>query len=183
VDRRTLAFGLLAVVVVAAAAVFALSYVTGRDAERRAVEGPSESPFTMTRPSGWKELADQEREALPGSPLAVLRREDGKGIAIVGKEASRSRDFDKLSRELDRELPKSFSDFEKVTSHTIAVKAGQAFLYSYTRKKKGTANSVVVVPAKSGRFTINTVVTGGAVDVARQVGAMIRSFDTRPSGD
>lgn len=176
-DRRTSLIGLVAVAVVASAAIFAYSQMAGRDSEDGTVKGPPGNPFTIERPSGWTELSKEQLQALPGSPLAALRREDRQGILIVNKQAGTSRDFGKISSDLDRSLPKGLPDFKKVTSHTIAIKAGNAFLYSYIRTKKGTAHSVVVVPVDSGRYTINAVVTGGVANVARQVGTMIRSFD------
>ena len=169
--------GFLTVAVVAAAAIFVVNRLTGRGNESGTVKGPSGNPFTFERPSGWKELSRTELDGLPGSPLVVLRRKDGRGILIVNEQARTSHDFAKISSDLDTALPKSVPDFKKVTSHTIGVKAGQAFLYSYTRTKKGTAHSVVVVPSASGGYTINAVVAGGADLVARQVGTMIRSFD------
>ena len=177
--RRTWLIGLLAVFVVATASIFAVSRLIGGGSDSDTVKGPSGNPFTIERPSGWSELSKTELDALPGSPLAVLRRKDGTGIVTINAQARTSHDFAKISSDLDRALPKSIPDFEKVSSHTVRVKAGKAFLYSYTRRKKGTAHSVVVVPADPGSYTINVVVTGGANDVARQVGAMIRSFDLR----
>ena len=48
---------------------------------------------------------------------------------------------------------------------------------SYIRKKKGTVQSVVVIPAGNRTYTLNTVSRGGANDVAREIGRMIVSFD------
>jgi hypothetical protein len=175
--RRAWLIGFVTVGVVSMTAIFAVDQLTGGGAESGLVKGPPGNPFTIERPSGWRELSSTELDALPGSRLAVLRRKDGRGILIINKQTSTSHDFAKISSDLDSALTRSVPDFKKVSSHTVGVKAGNAFHYSYIRTRKGTANSVVVVPVNSGRYTINVVVTGGAKDVARQVGAMIRSFD------
>jgi hypothetical protein len=59
----------------------------------------------------------------------------------------------------------------------VKIKAGLALFYSYIRKTKGTAHSVVVVPGRSQSYVLNAVVPAGENQIARQVGAMIRSFD------
>jgi hypothetical protein len=169
--------GLLAIFVVAATAILALNRLIGGDAEGGTVKGPAGSPFTIERPSGWTALSSAQLEALPGSVSVALRREDGRGLVIVNEQARGSHDFARISSDLDSALRKDVPDFKKLSSHTVGVKAGAAFVYSYVRTRERTANSVVVVPAGRRTYTISAVVTGGAENVAHQVGAMIRSFD------
>jgi len=61
----------------------------------------------------------------------------------------------------------------------VKLRSGTALFTSYIRKKTGTVQSVVVVPAGSRTFTINTISRGGANGVAREIGKMIVSFDAR----
>jgi hypothetical protein len=160
-------------------AFFVVRALTGNEDEDRTLKGPPGSAFTLTYPKGWTPLSGKELVALPGSPTAVVRRTDRSGILIVNRQSHVSSNFDKLSRQLDRRLKRSIPDFKKVSSHGVGIKAGQAFLYSYIRKRKGTVHSVVVVPMRSGGFSLDAVVRANARDTARQVGAMIRSFDVK----
>ena len=107
----------------------------------------------------------------------MVRRRDRRGILIINRQRRITRDVDALSRQLDRRLKRRFSDFRKVSSQTVNVKAGRAFLYSYVRRRKGTVHSLLAVQTSSGGYTLNAVVRGERPDVARQIGAMFRSFD------
>ena len=142
------------------------------------VTGSKEDAFRMSYPKNWKPLAQDDLESLPGRPLAVIRRNDGKGFVVVRREAGRPpAKLDKLSSDLGRELKKRVPDFQERSTKQVKIKGGTAVFTTYIRKKTGTVHSIVIVPAGERTFTLNTVSRGGANDVAREIGRMILSFD------
>ncbi len=167
---------ILAAVALGVAAFFVVRALAGNEDNGGKLEGP-DGAFALSYPESWAPLSKQELEKLPGSPLAAVRQKDRKGIVVISSQGRVTRDFDKLTRRLDRRLNKRIPDFKKVSSKSVSIKAGPAFMYSYIRKRKGTAHSVVVVPTAAGGFTLNVVVQAGASDVAQQAASMIRSFD------
>ena len=162
---------------VAVAAFVAVRALNGDEDNGGKLEGTSGNRFTLSYPEGWTPLSRKEVAALQGSPIGVLQRDDRRGILTINRQRRISRDRGALSRQLDRRLKKRFSDFRKVSSQTVNVKAGRAFLYSYIRRSKGTAHSILAVQTSSGGYTLNAVVWGDAPDVAGQIGVMFRSFD------
>jgi hypothetical protein len=177
VRARLVITALLVGVALAVAAFVAVRALNGDEDSGGKLEGASGNRFTLSYVEGWTPLSRSEVAALKGSPIGVLRRDDRRGILIINRQRRISRDRGALSRQLDRRLKKRFSDFRKVSSRTVNVKAGRAFLYSYIRRSKGTAHSILAVQTSSGGYTLNAVVRGDARDVARQVGVMFRSFD------
>jgi hypothetical protein len=164
-------------IALAVAAFFAVRALNGDDDSGGKLEGASGNRFTLNYAEGWTPVSREEAATLKGSPIGVLRRDDRRGILIINRQGRITRDVDALSRQLDRRLKRRFSDFRKVSSQTVNVKAGRAFLYSYIRKRKGTVHSLLSVQTSSGGYTLNAVVRADARDVARQVGVMFRSFD------
>jgi hypothetical protein len=58
----------------------------------------------------------------------------------------------------------------------VKTAGGNAFFYSYIRKKKGTVHTVVVVPDGDRSYALNTVSKGGQEKTAREIANMILSF-------
>jgi hypothetical protein len=162
----------IALVVVGAVVLFG-----GDDDEESTVKGPPGHEFTLLRPEGWTEVGAEERDLIPGKPLAVLRREQGEGLVTVNAPARREQDVDAIAAELDRQLAKAIPDFRKVAARVVRVEAGRALLYSYVRTTKGTAHTLLVVPGPEVTYTVNAVVPAGAEDAARDVGRILNSFD------
>jgi hypothetical protein len=175
--RARLWIALLLGVALAVAAFFVVRALTGDDDNGGKLEGASGNRFTLSYPGGWTPLPREDVAALPGSPIAVVRRDDRRGIVIINRQRRVARDLAALSRQLDRRLKRRFSDFRKVSAKKVSVKAGPAFLYTYVRGRRGTVHSLLAVQTSSGGYTVNAVVRADARDVARQVGAMFRSFD------
>jgi hypothetical protein len=140
------------------------------------LRGSGANRFTLSYPDGWSALSQKQLSRLHGSPVAVLRRDDRRGILIINRQRRLTHNLDKLSRGLDERLASRIPDFQKVSSHTVRTQAGRVFLYSYVRKRKGLVHSILVVPTRSGGYTLNAVVRAHAPDVARQVGVMFRRF-------
>ena len=173
--RRLLALAGAAVLVVALAAFLLIGTLGGGD---EALKGSSGETFNLTLPRGWRALSQEELATLPGKPVGVVRREDGKGFLVIRREGRPPGSIKTFSKQLDAEFKKRLPDFQKRTTRSLKIRAGRAFFYSYIRRRKGTVHSVVVAPAPKGSYVLNTVAKGGEEDVARQLGRMIVSFDS-----
>ena len=177
--RKDLLIGVGALgVLVVAAIVYALIGALSGPEQPTAVAGPANAPFRVNVPNSWRTFTQAELSALPGDPVAVMRRKDGKGFLVVRQEGKSPKSFESFTSELDRELERKLPDFQKRTGRTLQIKAGPAFFYSYIRKRGGTVHTVVVVPAGNRSYALNTVAQGGEDDVAKEIGRMIVSFDT-----
>ena len=177
VGRRT-ALLLVAAAAGVAALVFGLSALLGDDGDEEAtITGPPGHEFTLLRPDGWSEVSDEDRELIPGKPLAVLRRGEGEGLVTVNAPAQPEQNLDAIAAQLDKRLEKAIPDFRKVGARVVRVEAGRALLYSYARSRRGTAHTLLVVPTPERTYTVNAVVPAGAEDAAREVGAILLSFD------
>lgn len=141
------------------------------------VQGPDGAPFTLTLPSGWKALSQEQVLQQPGSPLAVMQQTDGSGVVIINTQAPTKASLDSLTREVAKKLAKTIPDFQLIKSSTISIPAGQAASISYARPKQGTADTLVIVPAGGRIYTLNAVVPGGEEDAARQAAEIINSFN------
>ena len=170
------ALAVLGGIAVAAVIVFLLTH---GDAENGAVQGPADSPFTVTQPSGWESLSQEQLQALPRQPAAVLRQTDGKGIVVINANARTNADLSKLSGQLEARLSKTIPDFKLVKSRPVTVKAGRALSLSYARTKKGTATTLLAVPTSQGLYTLNAVVPAGQDEAARDAASILSSFDIR----
>jgi hypothetical protein len=169
-----------ALVLIAAVALGAFFLIKGLGdgdgSDSGTLKGSSKNGFTLSYPSSWRPLSKNELAKLPGNPLAVVRRKDGKGFIVVRREKRAPASFGAFSTQLTSALEKRVPDFQKRSSKTVKLSAGKAFLYSYVRKSRGTVHAVVIVPAGKRSYAINSVSRGGADDVAREVARIILSF-------
>ena len=174
----------LAGVLAVGAAVVAVLVFTGGGSDKGGggtVSGPRDSAFQIRYPDSWSPLGKDKVAGLPGHPLAVIRRTDGKGVVIVRREqGTPPANLDKLGTDLGRQLKRRMPDLKLRSTKTVKLRSGNALFTSYIRKRTGTVQSVVVVPAGRKTFTLNTVSRGGADDVAREIGRMILSFNGKP---
>ena len=171
----------LGVVVLAVSGFVLVKVLGGEDEQKKGgpttFHGPPGDPFKLDLPAGWRALRSEELATLPGRPLGVLRRNDGKGFVVIRREKGAARDLTKLSRDLDRELGRRLKDFKKQSARAVKVRAGRAFFYSYVRERLGTVHSIVIVPAGGRTYALNTVAQGGENAVAREIGRIVVSFD------
>ena len=151
---------------------------TGRSAS---ISGPADAPFEIAYPDNWQSVSAEERAQLPGQPLAVLRRSDGRGTVVVAKRPPVTMPLDRMPAALKARLDKRFPDFREVGAKVVNLGDSRALVYTFARTKTGTAQSLVVVPNGDHSFTLNAVVPPQSPEAAREVGAIIASF--RPSGD
>jgi hypothetical protein len=174
---------IVAAVVLAAAAVAAVLILGGNSDNGKGgtVSGPNKAnAFKISYPDAWRPVAKDKVASAPGHPLAILRRKDGKGYVIIRRErGAPPKNLSALGASLGRQLKKRIPDLKLRSTKTVKIRSGTALFTSYIRKKTGTVQSVVVVPAGNRTFTLNTVSRGGANNVAREIGRMIVSFDAR----
>ncbi len=173
---------LVALLAIIAAVVVAVLALTGGDDDgagggTTTVNGPAGNEFTLETPAGWTAVSEDQRGAVPGDPLVVLRRDEQKGLVVVNVQQGKVNNFDKQVRTLDRRLGKAIPDFRKVGARVVEVEAGRALLYSYARPKRGTAHTLLVVPAGDRSYSVNGAVPAGEDEAAREMGAILLSFD------
>ena len=169
-------------VVVLVLAVATGAFALGRDGEHsttaRVLKGPSGDRFTIHYPANWRPLSKDELALVGGSPLAALRRKDKSGFVIVRREQGRAGgDLQRFTSSLIKELKRKVPDFKARTAKVIKLRSGKAFFISYIRKQRGTVHGLVLVPAGSKTYTLNTVSAGKAPVTAREIGRIIVSFD------
>ena len=179
--RRLVGIAALVLVLAAAAAAAATLLLRGDDpAATPTLNGPASAPFQVEYPRSWRPVEAAQLAQLPGSPLAVLRRRDGRGTVVFTRRAPVTRSLDRLTPGLKRSLDRRFPDFREIGAKVIALGDSRALVYTFARTRTGTAQSVVIVPSGTQSFALNAVVPARSPDAAREVGAIIASF--RPGG-
>lgn len=174
---RRVAIGAAVGVLVAGVAASIL-FRGGADHGARTLNGPTGDAFSVRYPSTWKPLSKHSLRTAPGHPLAALERKDRKGLVVIRREQGRAGgDLNRFAAQLRRVLERRFSDFQGRHAKLIKVRAGKAFFVSYIRKRAGTIQSLVIVPVGRKTYTLNTISSGTAKSVAREVGRIIVSFD------
>jgi hypothetical protein len=167
-----------AVVVALLAAAFGVQALTGDEGKKGELKGSAgNETFKLSYPEGWGPVARDKLSSLPGKPLAVVRRGDGKGYVVLRREGRAPTNFNAFSADLNRELKKRVPDYQRQSSRIVQLRAGKAFFFSYIRKRAGTVHTVVVVPAGDRSYALNTVSQGGSEKVARETARIILSFD------
>jgi hypothetical protein len=164
-------------IVALACAGFLVWFLAIRDTDSSTVHGPSGAPFTVTLPSGWKSLSQDELSQLPGSPVGVMQQTDGAGVVIINTQPPSSASLPALAKELEKKLKQTVPDYEQIGTSTLNLPAGQAVQISYARTKAGTADTLVVVPAGGRIYTLNSVIPGGDEKAVKQAIAIITSFN------
>jgi hypothetical protein len=141
--------------------------------------GSGKDAFNMSYPKTWSPLPKREVALLPGHPVAVLRRNTGGGLVAIREQRSPAPDLNKLGGQITRQLKGKDPSVTIHTQKVVKIRSGPALLTTYINRA-GQVQSLVVVPAGSRTFTIDSVSPGGADDVAREIGKMIISFDATP---
>jgi hypothetical protein len=141
------------------------------------VHGPSGTPFTLTLPSGWKSLSQEELSQLPGSPVAVMQQTDGAGVVIINTQPPTNGSLDALAKKIEQKLKANISDYKPIGTSTLNLPAGQAVQISYARTKAGTADTLVIVSAGGRIYTLNSVIPGGDEQAVKEAIQIIQSFN------
>lgn len=171
-SRRVLTAAALLAVAAAAAVLWA-----GRsdDPTVRTVATPS-GAFELSYPAGWEATAPEALPAAAGGPPAMISRPDGRGAVTVHEQPALDGTLAAVERDLDRRLARQLPDAEPVASRIVQLATGPALSYTFVRKRKGLVHGIVVAPAGRRTLLIDTVTRGNAADVARQIGAIVRSL-------
>jgi hypothetical protein len=181
-SNRILRRAVLLAGLVAAAAAVALSGVFSSGHPSRTsptLSGPSDAPFRIAYPKTWRALSASDTAVLPGSPLAVLRRKDGRGTIVITRRPPVRFSAPALARGLKRELGRRYTDFQEIGAKVVNLHGSRALVYTFARTRTGTAQSSAIVPAGGISYAVNAVVPPRSPDAAREVGAIIASFDAR----
>ena len=119
-----------------------------------------------------------ELRAVPGAPAAVLRRADGTGVVVIRERPALAGNGRSLTRDLTAQIARRFKGVRPVTSRTVTLAGGPAYVYTFARPTAGRVQSIAVAPRAGRTYTLDAVAGAGARDVAAQVGAIVRSFAT-----
>lgn len=130
--------------------------------------------FTIAYPSGWQPVPAAK---LPEGATAMVRRTDGNGAVVIRRKSKpRDQSLRALTRDLNTGLKRRFADFRFVSSRVARTRAGSAFLYTFVRTRRQTAQSIALVKLGSAHFTLDGVASTRDPQVAREVAAVVRSF-------
>lgn len=181
-SRKRVLIAAVAALVAVAAGVAAFLVLRGDEAPTtgaRAAVAQSDpaNAFKVVLPEGWRSATEEELAEAPGTPLAVLRRDDGRGFVVIRRSGRIPENLATFTRDLDKQLAERFDDFESQSAKVVKVRAGSAYNYLYVRKEEGTVQTITIVPADRGSFTLNGIAEGGDAKVAREVARVIASFD------
>jgi hypothetical protein len=166
-----------AIVLIAVAAVPALR-PNGADTAKPARFQSADHTFSLVLPDGWRAVRGVEVAKMASAPTAVLRRADGTGVVVVHERPALAGSSRSLTRDLTAQVTRRFRGVQPVSARTVALPGGPAYVYTFARPAAGRVQSIAVAPRAGRTYTLDAVAGSGARDVAAQVGAILRSFDT-----
>ena len=130
--------------------------------------------FSVVLPDGWLALRSSELRAVPSAPAAVL----GRGLVVVRRRPVLARNSRSLTRDLTAQLRRRFRGLRPVRARTVKLPGGPAYVYTFARPAARSVQSLAVAPRPGRTYTLDAVAAADSPDVAAQVGAILRSFDT-----
>jgi hypothetical protein len=137
------------------------------------LKGPK-SAYTLRYPKGWEEV----RKNVPKDALvSMVKRSDNKATLIVQQRGKLEQDFDEVQSDLTKQLKKEIKDFKLVKANQVKIPAGDALSYTFVRTQSGRVQNLIVVPSKDKTYTLNAVIAAKADTAAREVAAIVRSFN------
>jgi hypothetical protein len=178
-------------VLLVAAAVAAVLLIGGGDGDSgdseslRTLEagGPTDSapaatPFRLSYPKSWEQVPDEQLASLPGETVAVLRREGRSGLITVSRQPTpKNLDLEQVGARLGKQIKSGLADARQVAARPTRLPAGDAFVYSFVRRRAGTVHTVVVVPSGAVTYALNSVVPSGDNEAAQESGEIVRSLE------
>ena len=99
-------------------------------------------------------------------------------MIVVHERPALERSSRSLTRDLTAQLERRFRGLRPVSARTVALRGGPAYIYTFARPAAGRVQSIAVAPRAGRTFTLDAVAGAGSRDVAAEVGAILRSFDT-----
>lgn len=168
--------GTLAALVLLAAVALALGLLTSGGSNpphaRASTYVAPDHSFSVTYPAGWKATA-------VGATGGVIQRADHRGVVLVREHAALQSKLSKVLKDLPVQLAKRFPDFRPIGASVARLSTGPAVVYTFTRTKAKTVQSIVVAPTPRRSFSLEVVAPAGAHDAARQAGQIVRSLRAR----
>jgi hypothetical protein len=139
---------------------------------------PAASKFKLSYPPSWEEIPEDEITAKgPGETLAILRRQNRSGlVSVTRQKSSPNLDLNKLGTRLGKQVKAGLPDAREVASRPTRLPAGDAFVYSFVRRRAGTVHTIVVVPSGAETYVLNAVVPSGDNRAAQESGEIVRSL-------
>ncbi|HEX8856519.1 MAG TPA: hypothetical protein VF752_13065 [Thermoleophilaceae bacterium] len=136
--------------------------------------------FALSYPaSGWNAVPASGLAKVPSRPAAVLQRADRRATVVVRSRAALNSGLVQIARGLTPELKRRFSDFHPLSARIVRLAGGPALAYMFAGTRTGTVQTELVAPAQGRSFTVEAVARGNDPRVAREVGAILRSFVAR----
>jgi hypothetical protein len=140
-------------------------------------DAPAAPKFKLSIPPTWDEVPKEQLTDARGEPLVVLRRENRTGLLVVTRQSSaKDLDLETLGKRLGKEVKSGVADAREVASRPTRLPAGDAYVYSFVRRKAGTAHTIVVVPSGPSTYVLNTVIPSGEKQAAQESGEIVRSL-------
>ena len=168
-----------ALVVAAMAAIVAsVALHPGGSSDAPVRHTAADKTFSVVVPDGWRALSQAELRQVPGAPAALLRRTDGTGVVVIRERPALAGNGRSLTRDLTAQIARRFTGVRPVTTRTVGLAGGPAYVYTFARPTAGRVQSIAVAPRAGRTYTLDAVAGAGARDVAAQVGAIVRSFAT-----
>jgi hypothetical protein len=141
----------------------------------RTVTAPG-GAFELDYPAGWTAADAEDLLADPARPAALVRRGDGRGLVVVHQRARLDGSLEALQRDLRRQVERRLPDARPVAMRTVRLSTGPALSYTFVREESGLVQGIVAAPTGDRTYLIDSVAHGDAPDVARQIGAIVRSL-------
>lgn len=135
---------------------------------------PEREAFSLEYPRSWSAVDDSELSKLPSPPEAILRRSDGGGTIVIRRKGPFSGRLAPFANSLRDELRTRVPDVREVSARVVRVQAGNGFLYTYVRARRGTVHTILVVPAGDRSYTVSSTSAAGAASA--ETGRIIESF-------
>lgn len=132
--------------------------------------------FELDYPAGWTAASPGDLRADATKPAALVRRGDGRGIVMVHERAPLDGTLESLERDLRRQVARKIPDARPVAMRTVQLATGPALSYTFVRERSGLVQGIVAAPTPVRTYLIDSVAQGDAPEVARQVGAIVRSL-------
>ena len=164
----------LAALVGALIAVGAVTFGGGGSAggdRAAATAGRWQSPdraYSLKLPRAWR--------VEHGPAATVLQRRDGRATVVVRRGEPLRGPVTDLADGLERRLRRELGDIRPVAARELPAGDRTGLLYTFVRPATGSVQSIAVVPTARATFTLDAVVDGGDAGVAREVGALVKSF-------
>ena len=139
---------------------------------------PAATPFTLSYPANWSEVPKEDLGEVTADTLGVLRRDGRSGLITVSqRQTPENLNLEQLGARLGKQIKRGLPDAREVAARPTNLPAGDAFVYSFVRKRAGTVHSVVVVPSGGVTYLVNSVIPAGDNEAAQEAGEIIRTLE------